>query len=57
MLRELSKFTLILGIALFVVLAMLEYLYRGFVSYFFDIRIIFSIILISLTFKLIRAKI
>lgn len=56
MLHELSKFTLILGVALFLVLAILEYLHKGFVSYFFDIRILFGIILISLLTSLKNRK-
>ncbi len=46
--HNLSRFTLKLSILLFLILAVLEYLYKGFVSYFFDIRVIFGIILVSL---------
>lgn len=45
---ELNNFILKLLIALFCLLAVLEWLHKGFVSYFFDIRIIFGLILITL---------
>lgn len=56
MLQDISQFTLELSTFLFIILALLEYLHRGFVSYFFDIRILLAIILLNIAILFLLAK-